>query len=509
MDQVRRLRTQSVGCKKPSRVSVPLFDESHGGHAMLLPRETNPAVIDRAARIVPDRSYTLSEAAELSGIPRDRWRNWVCPSDGNEPRMASSKPNGKHILRGQDIAKELVQLAAIPENTRPLKDVASVLGKGYKAVRRGKLALIDGQPYLEYKRTDGHTLLIPVYPDLSGQRLLVSASSYELIREDHEEKQGFLEWDQAQDRMAEQGVHIINARLKERISKKLVTHGHEKFLAYTSPDRTVTEVPVMQMTRKCGRGVSYQIRTADLDRLIDVILRDQKTFVQLQDMLYEMGLELTQVHNVLNTRGRWFSIDGQQSFIRLYQPVKCSLSFIRQTDMELFIKWMTFHNGEKHDYERLMSKCNAFSRKSRHERFGSIISGLESVDGELIHTLGGQLGIRIREFDGVYYVRKGNSAPLIFYLNITNEVPYVQIRALNALVEEMKERDAGLSTAIKLWIVREQYMSFNHESIVERPEVFKRFDDLFSRKRATDLLERYPIDELSEWAAGSDFRYYG
>ncbi|MBU0592045.1 hypothetical protein KKF81_02385 [Candidatus Micrarchaeota archaeon] len=496
------------GTNEKKQIVIPLTDKSDPRH--VLPRESNPELLEIArTKIEQDAQYTLKQAAEISNIPVGRWKKWVRPSEGRTPRIDGCVVSKKTYITGRDILGVIEELAKLPKETIPLQEVAKLVGRTPEGFRVGSISWFENERFIEYKKSDGKTIFIPVYRGLDRLSLFMSRRDYEMIKRDVEAKKECFEWNVAQDYMASKGVNLVSAGLKSDLDAKIERHDDgSAYLKYVSPDGRIAEVPVVSLTSKRGIASSYQIARKELDKLIGVVLEDQKEFIPYQDMLDELGLRRTQTA-ILTTNGREFSVDGDKRWIKLYCPIEYWINFMRRSDMELFSKWRSFHGLEGREYTLVRKAvCGVFTAKVRKEKYAQFETGLKHTDDGFEYAMGENLGLRIREVDSCYYVRKGYGQIIRFHLNLMHEDPRVLTRTLNMLKVSLRKNKNDMITVFMLWVARGVYISFDYDTMIREQKRFKKFDSLFCSLIARTQLNLYPITEFDKWAANTDLRYY-
>jgi hypothetical protein len=481
------------------------------------PRENNPSILsDAKVRIAPGESYSLNEVAELSGIPRKRWVKWVIPTERKGPKIKCFKRKGRWFVKGSEILRIMEKLANLPASTKSLQELASVLGRSVGGIKSNNMIWVNEERYFLYIRnSDGKRIRIPLYRDLNNRSLLLSERDYTRIRMDVSIKERAVEWEDAKDYMAEQGIDLVSAQLKETsLAAKLeFTEGKELYLPYFSPDGTVIKTPVFLLVRDCGNGRAYYMHREDLELLVAKIKHDQLTYITYQDALDKIGSDY-KIH-ALTVKGREFSLDGKKYFIKLYRPRKVVLLYMRRGDLEVYLRWKKLFDKRQKDYLPVKKVvCDAFRAEDRRKKYAYFLSHLEERDEEIIFSIRGVygLGVRIRELDGVYYVRRKQNEAIRFYLNAMHHGVHVRGKALKNLMAEVAAHRGkpDLILLFKLWTARELAIQYGHARTRAAIVTRRHLNQLTKNKKIKRMLEEFPIERFQEMISeeGSDLRCF-
>ena len=465
--------------------------------------------------IKPDCDYTLTEAAVLSGLPRTAWRLLVSPRTNDSVVQVPSivRDNLTRIM-GNEVLGVVAKMDDFPENVASVKDLAKLIGRSYFPFRNSIISHA-GERFIPYKRTaDAKTILVPVYTKPCDRSPYVDARDFDYIKNDFALRNRLMTWEEAQKYLEERGIDLCAAQLKRILHQLIEKDGKKLFIRYVSPDGAETIIPVLRLTRGGLPGICHKLRESDIERIYLAAKKDQEEFVRYSRVQATLGLK--RKSECLSFEPRTFRLDGQAHSIRLYE--KGHKAYMKRADAEIFREWTAFERKRSNEFIEIKQHvCHSFDGDGCEETFGRFEKALIKDGAGFLVSLSDYHGLRlrIREFEGRYYVRNdGHMEALRLFLNITHQSSRVRSIALGRLEPEIAALSdlakANISLMMKLWTARALYVQTWHlYEPATAMGALERFYDFLGSKSVVRLFGMFPLESLPEFAAksGSDFRF--
>ncbi len=530
-----RARQSGMSVSKPAKMAgevaniLPIVDTQNKSQIsstlpytricpIVFPRESNPSILTCAkSKLNPDTFYTLTEAAELTGVSRNKLESWSRKrKNPRAPVLDVTMIDGLFMVSGRELLRVIDVSASAPENTHPLEDVARIIGRTYDGLKSSSLVWYEDERYYHYIRnSDGREVLIPVYGGLGGKSLVISDRDFSRVVGNFSNNR--LDCTVAELYLASKGVDLEFASLENLYSRIKKQSDGSYFLSYVSPDCKVMSIPSLLLGRNEG-GHAHTFHLHDLDHLIQVILEDQKRFIRYRRLTTNLGYS-RKSHSMLSTKPRKFSLDGETRVIRLYNPGRCHILYILRSDAEFYAKWKEFQDRKNTEYvpvERAVCcSMTVAGRKAKLERFKQC---LERRGSEILFPVTDFYGLAVRvrstrvigSNDEVLYVKNGHEHVLKFHMNITHPDKKVRTTAIRTLLREVHAcAEPDLFLMYKLWTARSIYVTHPSEKEADENhpydlDLLKESTVLLSDPKVINFFKRYSLDLVEDRVAKSN-----
>lgn len=465
--------------------------------------------------IKPNEQYTKRQAVELTSIPLTVWHALLHPTScAGLVRVPSVLRGRRSYIQGSDVLSFLATIEHIPSHTRTLSELCDLLdGPTFESMKQS-FVWHEGSRYLPYRKlSDGQKVLIPLYRWVDGQTLLLDERDFQFIKEDKVLKQSRMSWEEAKNYMASQGVNLLDAQLKEELPAKRRKAGRAS-LEYLSPGGGITAISIFYLPSSNGKGRNCYLDRHDVESLTQKILADQKRFVPFVEALEILSLDPSATLG-LTTKPRRFSIDGEVHNIRVY--MKNRIRYMQRSDVKAYGQWRELYDQRDRDYVSVRKRaCKAFKPEDWDRNYANFVDHLDNRGLDIVYPLIGiyELGVRVRELDGVFYVHTGVDDVVRFFINITHQDSRVRARTIKEFGKEVDavENPARVNVhlAVKLWVARGIFMrDWSKEPKLARSAEIH-FYNLFGGSKVADIFKTFTLDSLAERFENHnlDFRCY-
>ena len=400
-------------------------------------------------------------------------------------------------------------LPAIDGGRRSFKEIANLLDRTVSGLRRTRIVSLDGSGYFCYVNSYGDKIHLPVTTSKRTGSYEISERDYQYMKSDHEHRCTALSWEDVQDRMAKQNIDLLSAQLKCPLQHKLTEVDNLTYFTYISPGGSKTQVRVYKLGQLRGAGTVWCFYPEDVDTLISLIKKDQQTYVTSAEAMDRMDFK-----GKGNLDGRTFSLDGKRWELRIYRTRASAVTYMRRDQVKAYSEWLRLYKERSTEYIAIKDKiCSAKSEANREIEYKRFLSNLETVNGELIVRLSSAYGLalRIREIDGVYYVKKEHAGVLRFFLSITHPLSRVKTNAITRLLSEARDCTAANPFLMtKLWTARDIFVNSSHVVSARAVRFIKNLESLLNDESVLSLFKRYDLTRLERriTVGRLDLRYY-
>lgn len=419
-------------------------------------------VHESAGKIGSDLGYTLTEAAQLTGIKRSTLKVLTSPtkSDGRVRFESEPSQSGK-LIKGRVLLEILEEYISKPVELVPLEKLHLQLKCG-KAKINSALKTIDGRRVFIYSSGSGKAILVPLYKQLGDIHFSLDKRAFDFIQRNEEEQRQRITWPETLKYLKDRGVNLTTARLRDS-----ELSGRNRKIGVSTKYGLTIVYPLLS-----GDHITIQLkqtrtrpRTTDrpsVEKLCEALLQEQREYIKKTDFVKMAEKELPGSKGASYLPFN-FTLDGMK--FRFELKTKRAVSYIRRDVAEAYIEWKKLKFHKKH---RRLADIYKGMNKELTERRRQILEGTREV-GALQFVLSRKYGIavRIRECSGAEKVKKENVALMKFYLSIKGGYIRDIALELNRLRDEVgtyeQPKRAGLMTLLKLWVLRDIYINLKRE----------------------------------------------
>lgn len=444
------------------------------------------------ARIDQNRTYTLSQCAELTGIERTIFLQIVRPTRAGNLRFApvsQVKPGEPLQITGATLNQILDAMEQCPHPNITGQQLAEHMGK-LKSGMMQSTTTIEGKRVIPYITAEGERAYIPMYSIFGTTEGVFDARVIAFLEKDQQLKKNSFSWEEVVGYLIKMNIDVQAAQLF-----CLTPYYNRSTRTFTYPllNGTTIQFKAIEANKDGGkRGIRFSKES--ITQLAKSVMAEQKTWMtvgQFEEALY------TRLGTRSSSAPFTFTLDWKK--YEFETKIRGNFAYIRRVVALAYINWRELK--ESKDYTTTRTCCIGASpeqTETRKHEFGLARTRINDQEAVVVAPLNG-IAIPLREYSENEKIRAEGKELVGFYLTLKTGNERAIQATLGRLKLDIMETPVRIEVIIKLWILRDHWMQ---GSKVKTPGYLE-IDELFSTqknigKRARELLE-FEFDEISEY----------